>query len=312
MKAIVCEMCGSHDVVKQDGLYVCQTCGTKYSVEDAKKLMVEIEGPVDVSGSTVKVDDSESTEKILQLARRAASEGNSGNAAKYYEMVALSRPDDWEAGFYTVYYQASCCKIAEIAGAASRVNNTLPGTITAIKNTVPADQQKAAYTKVAENVLSLRNSFHRAAYNHFRQFETVSGAAEEFNSRINAYNNMVFLLADRIWTTFHDKDLAIRLIQRCDGPELPAAYKREIYRLVSRIDPAKGTAAKAELNRQERKKANGFIIAGIVFLLIGIIVKAACSGNEDIAMIGTAALIVSLIPGIGFLILGIKRRSAAK
>ncbi len=30
-------MCGSNDIVKKDGLYVCQFCGTKYSVEDAKK-----------------------------------------------------------------------------------------------------------------------------------------------------------------------------------------------------------------------------------------------------------------------------------
>lgn len=53
MKALVCEMCQSNDLIKQDGMYVCQHCGTKYSVEEAKKLMVD--GPVDVSGSTVKV-----------------------------------------------------------------------------------------------------------------------------------------------------------------------------------------------------------------------------------------------------------------
>ena len=38
MKAIVCEMCGSNDVVKQDGFYVCQHCNTKYSVEEAKNI----------------------------------------------------------------------------------------------------------------------------------------------------------------------------------------------------------------------------------------------------------------------------------
>ena len=43
MKAIVCEMCGSNDVVKQDGFYVCQHCNTKYSVEEAKKLMVTVD-----------------------------------------------------------------------------------------------------------------------------------------------------------------------------------------------------------------------------------------------------------------------------
>ena len=54
MKRLTCEMCGSTDLIKQDGVFVCQTCGCKYSIEEAKKMMVE--GTVDVSGSTVKVD----------------------------------------------------------------------------------------------------------------------------------------------------------------------------------------------------------------------------------------------------------------
>ena len=37
MKQLTCEMCGSTDLIKQDGVFVCQTCGCKYSVEEAKK-----------------------------------------------------------------------------------------------------------------------------------------------------------------------------------------------------------------------------------------------------------------------------------
>ena len=33
MKALVCERCGSQGIVFQDGLYVCQFCGTKYEPE---------------------------------------------------------------------------------------------------------------------------------------------------------------------------------------------------------------------------------------------------------------------------------------
>ena len=57
MKKLTCEMCNSVDLIKKDGLYVCQSCGTKYTVEEAKKMMIE--GTVDVSGSTVKVDNSD-------------------------------------------------------------------------------------------------------------------------------------------------------------------------------------------------------------------------------------------------------------
>ena len=36
MKAIQCELCGSNDLVKQNGVYVCQYCGTQYTIEEAK------------------------------------------------------------------------------------------------------------------------------------------------------------------------------------------------------------------------------------------------------------------------------------
>lgn len=35
-------MCGSTEIVKQNGFFVCQTCGTKYSVEEAKQMMTSI------------------------------------------------------------------------------------------------------------------------------------------------------------------------------------------------------------------------------------------------------------------------------
>ena len=57
VKTIVCEMCGSNDVIKKDGLYVCQHCGTKYDPEEAKKLMVEI-----------KIDNSAKIQNLYQLA----------------------------------------------------------------------------------------------------------------------------------------------------------------------------------------------------------------------------------------------------
>lgn len=55
MKAIVCELCGGNELIKQDGFYVCQHCRTKYTIEEAKKLFVEIDGPVEVKG-TVKIE----------------------------------------------------------------------------------------------------------------------------------------------------------------------------------------------------------------------------------------------------------------
>lgn len=41
MKQLTCEMCGGNDLIKQDGAFVCQSCGCKYSVEEAKRIMIE-------------------------------------------------------------------------------------------------------------------------------------------------------------------------------------------------------------------------------------------------------------------------------
>jgi uncharacterized Zn finger protein (UPF0148 family) len=55
MKKLTCEMCGSTELIKDGGVFVCQTCGCKYSIEEARKMMVE--GTVEVAG-TIKVDDT--------------------------------------------------------------------------------------------------------------------------------------------------------------------------------------------------------------------------------------------------------------
>lgn len=100
MNALVCEMCGSQDFVKQDGVFVCQHCRTKYSVEEAKRMMIE--GTVDVKG-TVKVDNSAFIEKYLQNARRALSKKDWEEVEKYYNMVEQNEPDNIEAIFYSSY-----------------------------------------------------------------------------------------------------------------------------------------------------------------------------------------------------------------
>ena len=103
LKALTCEMCGSTDLIKQNGVFVCQSCGTKYSLEEAKKMMIA--GTVNVAG-TVKVDMSEKLKNLYTIARRAKDEDNSENAAKYYDLILQEDPESWEASFYLIYYKA--------------------------------------------------------------------------------------------------------------------------------------------------------------------------------------------------------------
>lgn len=81
MKRLQCEMCGSTELIKQDGVFVCQLCGVKYSVEEARKMLIE--GVVDVSGSTVKIDNSAVVENYIPIAQNALNAGNYTEAEVY-------------------------------------------------------------------------------------------------------------------------------------------------------------------------------------------------------------------------------------
>lgn len=102
MKQLTCEMCGSTELIKQDGFFVCQTCGCKYSVEEAQKMMIE--GTVDVQG-IVKVDNSAYVQKYLANARRAKQKEDWPETEKYYNMVEQNDPTNIEAIFYSTFAQ---------------------------------------------------------------------------------------------------------------------------------------------------------------------------------------------------------------
>lgn len=84
MKQLTCEMCGSTDLIKEDGVFVCQACGIKYSVEEAKKMMID--GIVEVTG-TVTVDDSTKIDNYYMLAETAFNIGKYEEAENYCKKI---------------------------------------------------------------------------------------------------------------------------------------------------------------------------------------------------------------------------------
>jgi len=35
---VKCEVCGSSDLIKENGVFVCKDCGMKYTLDEVKKL----------------------------------------------------------------------------------------------------------------------------------------------------------------------------------------------------------------------------------------------------------------------------------
>lgn len=94
MKQIVCEMCGGTDLIKDEGVFVCQNCGCKYTVEEAKRMMIE--GTVDVQG-TVKIDNTEQINNYIALAKNAEDRNNEAEAESYANRALEIDPNNSKA-----------------------------------------------------------------------------------------------------------------------------------------------------------------------------------------------------------------------
>ena len=206
MKQLTCEMCGSTDMLKQDGVFVCQSCGCKYSVEEAKKLIVD--GVVEVKG-TVEVDHSKRLDNLYQIARRARDDNNSENAAKYYEMILSEDPDSWEASFYSVYFKAMNCKIAQIQSAANSVSNCMGSVLSLVRDHVSGSrEQLAAAGEILTRSVSISSMFYRGARNHFEDIDVgIQGRyREELMNNLYAACNIMYTLGDQIDWIFGNED----------------------------------------------------------------------------------------------------------
>lgn len=96
MNPLTCEACGSNDIIKQNGLFVCQHCGTKYTVDEVRSMY-----------SRTQLDRTSDLEKYLKQAEICESNHDFRNAYKYYSLALEIKPDDWFIYFKqeTMHYE---------------------------------------------------------------------------------------------------------------------------------------------------------------------------------------------------------------
>lgn len=223
MKALTCEMCGSTNIIKQDGLFVCQSCGTKYSVEEAKKMMVE--GTVDVKG-TVTIDTSSELKNLYEIARRAKETDNSENATKYYDQILIKDPSSWEANFYVVYFKAMSCKLGEIWSAATSVSNCIPTVLELVKNNVPEEEQNNVLSELYARCTSISSMLSNAAKSHYFDIDLQirENYTQEYVNNAAASADIMYGFGNTVENLFGDKQGVIIAESWADGIKIHNSY----------------------------------------------------------------------------------------
>ena len=132
------------------------------------------------------VNNTKEIENLLMLAQRARSGGDSTNAQKYYDLLLQKDPGNWEAIFFSVYYEASGCKIMNISSAANSLANCVHNSFAAIKELPDEDDQGKALADVCSHSAAMALMLASAANSHYVKFSTVNGAFGEFAGRVVA------------------------------------------------------------------------------------------------------------------------------
>lgn len=174
MKQIVCEMCGSNKMTKKNGIYECQYCGCQYTVEEARKLIVE---------GTVKIDESDRIVNWVKLADSAYNNSNWKEAYLYYCKVLEVYPDEWRSIYrkgLTIGWQSSLANI--------HVNETLGGISDGFKVLLAADNNDAfkawGILSMEHDLLSWLTAVHKASAKHASEYtDTLESACYEYYKR---------------------------------------------------------------------------------------------------------------------------------
>ena len=89
MKRLICEMCESTEFVKDNGMFICQGCGMKYTLEEARKLMVEVEGSPVTASTPVQISAQPTgqTANLLNLAQSSYDSKNYAQAEEFCNQV---------------------------------------------------------------------------------------------------------------------------------------------------------------------------------------------------------------------------------
>ena len=173
--ALTCELCGSTNFVKDAGLFVCQGCGMKYTLEEAQRLMAAAQPQQYQSQSTV--------EAALNAVAAVANAVASANAAQQGQPPVLNVASDFRpTGFDVMAYGAR-----ETNNYACRAWQMILADYKKIEHPTD-DQQRALVAKAQECLTLLDNASMIDPNNHVLSLLIFENCKEIVSSAKNTYH----------------------------------------------------------------------------------------------------------------------------
>ena len=172
---------------------MCQNCGSKYSLEEARKLIIDC---------PVKIDQTDRLGNLYQIAQREMAAKNYASAGQHYDMILIDDPNSIEAHYYSLYCKVMNCKIMDIPASALMLANNQYETIKMIKDAVDhEDEQMIWLDRIIESNISAAFCFVENAQANYRGL----GQSSELTKCTLAAKDILYQCGDVIDQIFDEK-----------------------------------------------------------------------------------------------------------
>lgn len=199
MKKIVCELCECMEFTKEGGMFVCNSCGTKYTAEEARGMMREVEGatPAVTGGAPVAPvgnPNQQQIDNMLILAANAFEADNNQEAENYCnQVIALD----------AMSYKAWLLK-GKAAGWQSTIQNQrITEAAHAFAQAIdfaPEDEKDAVKEEAVEQLKRLGLACISLRKNRFSKYPDAEELAGFDSDRRNLLNALMVLLSKGVAT----------------------------------------------------------------------------------------------------------------
>ncbi len=203
--AFVCELCGCSELIKSGEYFVCVKCNTKYSLEEARKLMSG--DPSRYSNEPGPLINSLDINSALELARKSFNNNDYENSAKYYDVAIAKHPSNWEAKFYSIYAKAMTCPATETVNTSANLINNSVEVLKLIANNLHDDNQKRmALSEVVSRLVNISTMLITNATNYYNSINRqVRGLhRQSFLNNIVETIKICYIIGDQIQLIFGD------------------------------------------------------------------------------------------------------------
>lgn len=114
MKRLICEMCDGENLIKENGVFVCQDCGCKYSVEEAKKMMREVDADAGATRAVAQPKRNTEVDALFTRIKMFLEDGDWEKTEEYCQKVLDIEPENAQAWLTLLLNNNSCKKIEEL------------------------------------------------------------------------------------------------------------------------------------------------------------------------------------------------------